>query len=352
MELSKIQEIIALSPEKHIVVNAAAASGKTTVLVTRIQHLLDIGTEPSSIVAITFTNNAAQNIKERLTNAAGVFIGTVHSYANYLLLCKGVATQDILEKEQFDRLFKRLKDHPECIKPVEHLLWDEVQDSTEQQFELILDYINPKNWFLVGDWRQSIYGFLDARPDIFLDLTRRAGVKVYNLNENYRNDRKVLNFAKGIIRLAGMDYIDDSIPMSTVEGKVIEAEYEPVQLARFIKMSGNYGSWFVLTRTNEQIDVFSRYLEAEKIPYDTFKRAQLDNAALNKKLNEDTVKVLTIHSAKGLEAGNVAVIGARFYNIEERCLSYVAATRAKHLLLWMRMPTKARRREKVVSWER
>ena len=352
MELSTIQEKIAYSKEPHVVVNAAAASGKTTVLVARLQHLLDNGADPSKIVAITFTNNAAQNIKERLTNANGIFIGTVHSYANYLLLCKGVGTQDILEKEQFDRLFKRLQQHPECIKPVDYLLWDEVQDSTEEQFQLILDYIKPKEWFLVGDWRQSIYGFLDARPDIFLDLTRREGVTVYNLNENYRNDKKILNYAKGIIRLAGVDYLDNSIPISEVDGKVVEGEYDGLQLARYIHMVGNYGKWFVLTRTNEQIDTFSRFLSIEGVPFDTFKRAQLDNAALNKKLHEDTVKVLTIHSAKGLEADNVAVIGARFYNTEEKCLGYVAATRAKHLLLWLRMPTKARRQHTTRTWER
>ena len=53
-------------------------------------------------------------------------------------------------------------------------------------------------------------------------------------------------------------------------------------------------------------------------------------------MNEDTVKVLTIHSAKGLEAKNVAVIGAKFYTEEEKCISYVAATRARDNLYWIK----------------
>lgn len=351
MNLDKQQSIIVKTTQSKVVVNACAASGKTTLLVNRIQYLLDNGVEPSSIVAITFTNNAAQNIKERLKNSNGVFIGTVHSYANYLLLSSGVATSDILEREQFDRLFSRLQSHPESIRYVEHLLWDEVQDSTELQFQLIFDYIKPKNWMAVGDWRQSIYGFLDARPDIFLDLTRRPGVFVYDLTNNYRNDRRILNFAKGIIRTAGADYSDHSIPQSEFDGQVIEGEYDPLQLARNIKLRGHYGSWFILTRTNDQLDTVFKYFTNEGIPCDTFKRAQLDNAQLNAKLSEDTVKILTIHGAKGLEADNVVVIGARFYSIEERCVSYVAATRAKHCLIWLRVPNKTRRQKITHNWE-
>ena len=45
----------------------------------------------------------------------------------------------------------------------------------------------------------------------------------------------------------------------------------------------------------------------------------------------DTVKVLTVHSAKGLEADNVIVIGVSKWskNAEERRVAYVAATRAR-----------------------
>ena len=43
---------------------------------------------------------------------------------------------------------------------------------------------------------------------------------------------------------------------------------------------------------------------------------------------------VTIHTAKGLEADNVVVIGARYRDIEEKCVNYVAATRARNLLVW------------------
>ena len=45
---------------------------------------------------ITFTNAAAEEISERLGQPKGVFIGTIHSYANYLLLSRGEETKDLL----------------------------------------------------------------------------------------------------------------------------------------------------------------------------------------------------------------------------------------------------------------
>jgi superfamily I DNA/RNA helicase len=68
-------------------------------------------------------------------------------------------------------------------------------------------------------------------------------------------------------------------------------------------------------------------------------------------MKADTVKVLTIHSAKGLEADNVIVIGPKFYNLEERCISYVAATRARNNLYWTKMPNKTRKQNMVSNWE-
>ena len=71
---------------------------------------------------------------------------------------------------------------------------------------------------------------------------------------------------------------------------------------------------------------------------------------------ENTVKIMTIHASKGLEADNVVVIGATFNKrgnsekVEENlCVNYVAATRAKELLVW----TYAHqyRKDSIRNWE-
>ena len=339
MELSKIQKKIVESKEPYILVNSCAGSGKTRCLVHRLQHLLNIGVAPSKIVAITFTNAAAEEILERIARPTGLFVGTIHSYANQLLLMGGINTADILDKEQFDKLFSRIKKHPDCIKEVEYLLLDEGQDSTAQQFEFALKTVNPKNWMIFSDHRQSIYRFAGATPDYILNLMDSPEVTTYDLTENYRNAPEILVFAKKQIRPLGIDYLDHSVPMREVSGRVITIDYSGEGIATTIKRyvaegRSAYKDWFILTRTNAESEAILKVLARHKIPTDTFKKAQLDNKGLKQKMREDTVKVLTIHTAKGLEADNVVVIGARNRDIEEKCIGYVAATRARNLLVW------------------
>ena len=351
MNLTQEQKLIVEATEPKIVVIASAAAGKTAVLTERTRYLLDRGADPSKMVLITFTNAAAEELADRLNHPKGMFIGTIHSYANYLLLSYGKETSDLLDSEQFDRLFERIKKHPNCIKEVDHLMLDESQDSNENHFEFLLDMVKPKNYMLVGDHKQSIYRWNGAYPDYLIALAKDPTVTTYNLTENHRNGYKILDFARGIIRGAGYEYQDNSRPVRGVSGRVIDVEYSPLVVARTIKTMGDYGSWFVLTRTNDQLDEIAYYLKKEGVPIDTFKRSELDNKELAEKMKQDTVKVLTIHTAKGLEATNVVVIGAKFFNTEERCVSYVAATRAKNNLYWTRMPTRARRIQKMNTWE-
>lgn len=68
-QLTKQQETAAHTLGKDLCVDAGAGSGKTTVLVERIMHLLEQGVELRRIVAITFTRKAAGEMKERLREA-------------------------------------------------------------------------------------------------------------------------------------------------------------------------------------------------------------------------------------------------------------------------------------------
>lgn len=89
MELDKLlnqkQKKAATYLNSHLRIIAGAGSGKTRVLTYRIAYLIEeIGIDPSSILAITFTNKAANEMKKRVEsilglNSLGTLICTIHS---------------------------------------------------------------------------------------------------------------------------------------------------------------------------------------------------------------------------------------------------------------------------------
>jgi len=66
------------------IIIAGAGSGKTRVLTYKIAHLIESGVSPYEILALTFTNKAASEMKERIgklveINADKIWMGTFHS---------------------------------------------------------------------------------------------------------------------------------------------------------------------------------------------------------------------------------------------------------------------------------
>src|SRR5882762_3122368 len=83
--LNEQQREAVLHIDGPLMIVAGAGSGKTKVLTTRIAHLLATGVDPFNILALTFTNKAAAEMKERVEHILGnnearnIYIGTFHS---------------------------------------------------------------------------------------------------------------------------------------------------------------------------------------------------------------------------------------------------------------------------------
>lgn len=96
--LSDEQREAVLSPSRHIRIVAAAGAGKTETITRRLVYLLATGAAPQSLVAFTFTDKAAAQMKDRIYRRAEqilgpgataslglMYVGTIHAYCLRLL---------------------------------------------------------------------------------------------------------------------------------------------------------------------------------------------------------------------------------------------------------------------------
>lgn len=102
-QLSEIQRQIVLDTDGCILVSAGAGSGKTRLLTHRVAYLIrEKGVSPFNILAITFTNKATKEMKDRInkmTDCDSVWISTFHS------MCAKILRQNIYCLEGFNKFF-------------------------------------------------------------------------------------------------------------------------------------------------------------------------------------------------------------------------------------------------------
>lgn len=263
-ELLNPQQLAAVAADKRrVAVIAGPGTGKTKTLVARIAHLVeDCGIKADEITAVTFTNQAAAEMRERLEQRLGgkravthMTIGTFHAIClkllgNVRLIAPGdalTAAADALTasgsdpkrakslvqavsrvkngiepeacgitQEEFDAYCARLQElgvldfddllteaiklDPTGQKRFHHLLVDEFQDINDAQYELVRRWSCDGKLFVIGDPDQSIYGFRGASGRCFERLTEDfPDTQVIRLVENYRSAPEILRASTAVI---------------------------------------------------------------------------------------------------------------------------------------------------------
>jgi len=105
-ELNKEQEEAASFIEGICAVIAVPGSGKTRTMMERIGKLVkDQGIAPESVLGLTFTRNAAEEMRSRLVPVLGdqatrVMLSTIHSFCYWVLRCEGKVFEILSGKEQ------------------------------------------------------------------------------------------------------------------------------------------------------------------------------------------------------------------------------------------------------------
>lgn len=426
MLLDKQQEQAVKTDKSKVIVVAGAGSGKTRVITERVKFLLESGVQPHNIVAITFTNLASEEMRERLADVPGIsdaFIGTIHSFANRVLRASGesykIFNDDVedtfmrvlikkyctslsfaryLEYKDLMLQVNRGKKNPDflesffnrseafehrrvsdlnpksvdatfkenmgtlCVKhnivtfdvlllkakdffdsqdaKLEHLLVDEFQDIGDLEYKFIMS-LDAKNTFFVGDDWQAIYGFKGGVVEYFLKLTKSEEYTTYMLETNYRSGEEILNLAKVVIEQVDSRLTKTVLIHEEERGDIVfKSKFDADDFFERFKPK-KLKDWFILVRSNKELFVLSEILTKHKIPYSSFRKGDFSLKELSKALEADTVKLLTVHSAKGLESENVVLYGnfpvrcpSYRTNDEERRVMYVGITRAKkHLIL-------------------
>lgn len=152
--------------EGAVLVIAGAGSGKTRVLTARVCHLIETGVDPYNILAITFTNKAANEMKERIERYIGsqsVWTSTFHSMCARMLRYDadriGYSTDFTIYTDlESERVVKRvLQDYPQ---------------------------VDPKN---KGDylWHISRAKTLALSPDAYYDAIKNDDNDAYNIYQVY-----------------------------------------------------------------------------------------------------------------------------------------------------------------------
>jgi DNA helicase II / ATP-dependent DNA helicase PcrA len=93
-ELNDVQRAAVIATEGPVLVIAGAGSGKTRALTYRVAYLVEQGVDPFHILALTFTNKAAREMKDRIVQLVGeeaknVWMGTFHSVFARVLRIEG-----------------------------------------------------------------------------------------------------------------------------------------------------------------------------------------------------------------------------------------------------------------------
>lgn len=145
--LNEQQKEAALQIEGAVMIVAGAGSGKTRTLTYRVAHLLEKGASPWSVLLLTFTNKAADEMKERIVELVGdaaryILMGTFHSVASRILRSEA-------EKIGYTRNYV-IYDTSDCKTLMKSILKDKGLDVKVYNPSYVLDRISKAKCSLVS----------------------------------------------------------------------------------------------------------------------------------------------------------------------------------------------------------
>lgn len=383
MKLTKNQKRAVHFKDGNALINAGSGSGKTAVITARIANLIaNEKVKPEEILALTFTREATDNMRSRLSgmvgkgSASAVEISTFHSFAYRIMkntfpeMYKGkqmiqgwwkmstlydivssknknneiglgmdiragelgsfVSYQKAnmvtggmsiiiddnvpyvkdIDRKTLQNAFDIYCEHVKNARLIEfddmlvdfyyklkadekfrerisnrykYVLVDEFQDTNSINLEII-KIITDNNLFVVGDFRQGIYGFINANISNILDFSDTfENVDVIELNDNFRSTDNIVSFINDIIDKSPIEKyksFSHQTPARSVEGNNVgvtiyanaveesSGVLEKIQNILDNNSDFKHSDFAILTRTNAEIGIYESIFAEAEIPVD------------------------------------------------------------------------------------
>jgi len=186
--LNAAQREAVTAPQEPVLVVAGAGSGKTRVLVHRIAWLVDVeGISPHSIMAVTFTNKAAAEMRGRVEEllkmpAGNLWVGTFHGLAHRLLRRHAAEAGlpksfQILDAQDQQRMLRRI-----------------IKDAGLDESTWVAREVQ---WFING---QKDEGKRPKHIDSRHDQTRAQLVRLYKIYQDNCDQNGLVDFAELLLR--------------------------------------------------------------------------------------------------------------------------------------------------------
>lgn len=344
----------------HQRIIASAGSGKTTTLTARIAYLIEhYGVKPEQIILMTFSRNAALQMKTRIENLIGsskLWIGTFHGLSRNLLQQYSPNSLHTLyfvdELVGMGEKWLTTEKGRKWVSKLKYVVVDEFQDINSTQWRFLQRLLHPGAFLIiVGDDCQNIYTWRGSHVKYILELHKEIrGLVDDQLRRNYRSRESIIRAANSVmLRIPTLPWKGSMLAEKMGGEKPhVRFFYRASDETRWIvqdilekiaKNEGGHQTIAVLSRTN--VDLYR--IEEEMIQRGL--RCRLRDIGIDEESGEGggpVIDLATLHASKGLEWDCVYMIHCNddaFPSSKsaeqivcERRLFYVGITRAREKL--------------------
>lgn len=374
------------SAEDNLFIIAGPGTGKTTLLSRRILNQIMGGERLSHFLLIAFTEEAVQEFKQKIKKhlyreiainqeashrlkkkVHGIDLMHIMTFDDFCLWVLSMKKKETTEEQEKNKIERDKSVEERCYRLLQEdkallqvlrrdfskIYADELQDLNQTQLSILLSLATDKKGkmrhnclFMVGDPRQTIYQEAEEDKQVFFDMKKKMeekrNVRVLYLNENYRANKMLVDWINEAFRKRMHSYRDmypsqrkeflKHCPFHGVFRREFTGEdgialRELVSEILFAYPDLKERDFLILCKSKEKQEYYKKSLSG----------VGFSDSALDK-------MVFEAHLSKGLNA-NIVIITEAGGNcsgkMENRLtrLEYVAVTRAKHVLIFLKGET-------------